>query len=410
MEAMDIKYKTAAFPNGGAAKKVKPAAVVAGAPPMYRECLKNHAASLGGHAVDGCGEFMASPAANPADPSSLKCAACGCHRNFHRRAVDGGSSPPAALPAPLALPAPVVPPPAGAVLHGHPPPPLQQRREDTPEDRLPAVVDGDEDDSTSDSDASEYDEERSVSPPPPQLLHHVPAPVAHQPPPPPAAAYYHPSGAPHMMLSLGSGAPGMAAAQRLPAGAQLASPASAPPGGGAPARKRFRTKFTAEQKQRMQELSERLGWRLQKRDEAIVDEWCRDIGVGKGVFKVWMHNNKHNFLGGHSARRSASASVSASAAPLLSPAGGSAPPPFHSPTGASAPPPFHSPTSGSAPPPFHPSAAASPPPPPVLSSSPPSGFININGNAAASCAPTAPAAGHQQENIINGASSSPPSA
>lgn len=24
---------------------------------IYRECLKNHAASLGGHAVDGCGEF-----------------------------------------------------------------------------------------------------------------------------------------------------------------------------------------------------------------------------------------------------------------------------------------------------------------------------------------------------------------
>nr|GMC67316.1 zinc-finger homeodomain protein 9-like [Ipomoea batatas] len=51
----------------------------------YRECLKNHAAALGGHAVDGCGEFMASPTANPADPTSLKCAACGCHRNFHRR-------------------------------------------------------------------------------------------------------------------------------------------------------------------------------------------------------------------------------------------------------------------------------------------------------------------------------------
>ncbi|KAF0900080.1 hypothetical protein E2562_026816 [Oryza meyeriana var. granulata] len=59
----------------------------------------------------------------------------------------------------------------------------------------------------------------------------------------------------------------------------------------------------------MQALSERLGWRLQKRDEAVVEECCREIGVGKGVFKVWMHNNKHNFLGGHSARRSASAST-----------------------------------------------------------------------------------------------------
>ncbi|CAN8239082.1 unnamed protein product [Cochlearia groenlandica] len=52
----------------------------------YKECLKNHAANLGGHALDGCGEFMPIPTtANPADTSSLLCAACGCHRNFHRR-------------------------------------------------------------------------------------------------------------------------------------------------------------------------------------------------------------------------------------------------------------------------------------------------------------------------------------
>ncbi|CAF2063577.1 zinc-finger homeodomain protein 11 [Brassica napus] len=51
----------------------------------YKECLKNHAANLGGHALDGCGEFMPTPTATPTDPSSLRCAACGCHRNFHRR-------------------------------------------------------------------------------------------------------------------------------------------------------------------------------------------------------------------------------------------------------------------------------------------------------------------------------------
>jgi ZF-HD class homeobox domain-containing protein len=384
MEAMDVKRKMAVFPNGGAVKKVKRAAVAPAMvrEPMYRECLKNHAASLGAHALDGCGEFMPSAAATAADPSSLKCAACGCHRNFHRRTVDGSPPPPISAPAQLAA--------LVGVLHGLP---SQQRRDETPEDRLPAVDDGD--DSDSDSDASEYDEERSVSPAPPQLHHHAPAPVAQKPPP------YYPSVAPQMLLSLGpEGAP----VQRLPAAHHhlMTSPASAPPapGGGAVPRKRFRTKFTAEQKQRMQELSERLGWRLQKRDEAIVDECCRDIGVGKGVFKVWMHNNKHNFLGGHSARRSASASV---AAALL-----------HAPIPA-----------GSAPPPFHPSAA-SPPPPPVLTSSPPpgaSGFININGAAAApapaghqenmnindaASAPTAPA-GHQENMNING-SSSPQSA
>ncbi|XWS14858.1 hypothetical protein CRYUN_Cryun35bG0044700 [Craigia yunnanensis] len=50
----------------------------------YKECLKNHAARLGGHALDGCGEFMPSPTSTPTDPASLKCAACGYHRNFHR--------------------------------------------------------------------------------------------------------------------------------------------------------------------------------------------------------------------------------------------------------------------------------------------------------------------------------------
>ncbi|XP_040383302.1 zinc-finger homeodomain protein 9-like [Oryza brachyantha] len=355
MEAMDVKYKPLVFPNGAIKKAVKPAAVAPavglGGETVYRECLKNHAASLGGHALDGCGEFMPSPAANAADPTSLKCAACGCHRNFHRRLPEG--SPPPPPPAPPALPA---PPMTASVLHGQP-----HRGEETPEVRLPPGVDGDESDS--DSDGSEYDDERSVSPPPP----HLPAPVAHQPP-----SSYYPS-APHMLLSLGSSgqmAPGQA--QRLP---PQVSPASAPPPGGMP-RKRFRTKFTAEQKQRMQELSERLGWRLQKRDEAIVDEWCRDIGVGKGVFKVWMHNNKHNYLGGHSARRSASSSAAAAAAAHLQ-------------------------APATAAPPFNPSTT--PPPPTTNHTSPPSHTTDFNINGTSSSAAAAPpaATGHPE----NGASS-----
>ncbi|KAL3537477.1 hypothetical protein ACH5RR_000843 [Cinchona calisaya] len=50
----------------------------------YKECLKNHAANIGLHALDGCAEYMPSPNANPTDPSSIKCDSCGCHRNFHR--------------------------------------------------------------------------------------------------------------------------------------------------------------------------------------------------------------------------------------------------------------------------------------------------------------------------------------
>ncbi|KAK8947673.1 Transcription factor HB29 [Platanthera guangdongensis] len=67
--------------SNGAVKRLHRPPPAAAEDVLYRECLKNHAASLGGHALDGCGEFMPSPAANTADPTSLKCAACGCHRN-----------------------------------------------------------------------------------------------------------------------------------------------------------------------------------------------------------------------------------------------------------------------------------------------------------------------------------------
>ncbi|EAZ44723.1 hypothetical protein OsJ_29354 [Oryza sativa Japonica Group] len=59
----------------------------------YGECRRNHAASTGGHAVDGCREFIAaedggggnSTSAVGVAAAALKCAACGCHRSFHRR-------------------------------------------------------------------------------------------------------------------------------------------------------------------------------------------------------------------------------------------------------------------------------------------------------------------------------------
>lgn len=51
----------------------------------YGECQKNHAAGIGGYAVDGCREFMAS--GEEETDGALTCAACGCHRSFHRRQV-----------------------------------------------------------------------------------------------------------------------------------------------------------------------------------------------------------------------------------------------------------------------------------------------------------------------------------
>lgn len=48
----------------------------------YTECRKNHAAHIGKFAVDGCCEFMA--AGEEGSAAALTCAACMCHRSFHK--------------------------------------------------------------------------------------------------------------------------------------------------------------------------------------------------------------------------------------------------------------------------------------------------------------------------------------
>ena len=45
----------------------------------------------------------------------------------------------------------------------------------------------------------------------------------------------------------------------------------------------------------MYQFAERVGWKMQKRDEELVMEFCNEVGVDKGVLKVWMHNNKNTF-------------------------------------------------------------------------------------------------------------------
>ncbi|TKY50261.1 Zinc-finger homeodomain protein 8 [Spatholobus suberectus] len=186
---------------------------------VYKECLKNHVASLGGHALDGCGEFMPSPAATADDPSSIKCAACGCHRNFHRREPEE----------------PLISPATHHVL--------------------------------------EYQPHHRHHPPPP---HRSPNSVS----PPPISSY--PS-APHMLLALSGGL-------------SVAPENTAAPAPAHHSRKRFRTKFTQEQKEKMHEFAERVGWKMQKRDDEMVMEFCNEVGIDRGVLKVWMHNNK-NTLG-----------------------------------------------------------------------------------------------------------------
>ncbi|KAL6870621.1 hypothetical protein ACP4OV_014469 [Aristida adscensionis] len=72
--------------NGTAARAAKDAG---GKVVHYRECQRNHAASIGGYAVDGCREFMASGADGTA--AAFVCAACSCHRSFHRREVEAAA-------------------------------------------------------------------------------------------------------------------------------------------------------------------------------------------------------------------------------------------------------------------------------------------------------------------------------
>jgi ZF-HD class homeobox domain-containing protein len=176
----------------------------------YKECMRNHAAAMGGQAFDGCGEFMAD------SPDSLKCAACGCHRSFHRRAA--------------------------APVFFRPPPP------------------------------------------PPSQHHHVAALQAFLPSapvPPPHLALPYPA-APWNVRA-GSETPPRPGDFGLPAG-------------GSSGRKRFRTKFTPEQKERMREFAEKQGWRINRNDDGALERFCHEIGVRRQVLKVWMHNHKNHHL------------------------------------------------------------------------------------------------------------------
>ncbi|TYG72785.1 hypothetical protein ES288_D04G048800v1 [Gossypium darwinii] len=59
--------------------------------------------------------------------------------------------------------------------------------------------------------------------------------------------------------------------------------------------KRFRTKFSQAQKEKMLSFAEKAGWRIQKLDENVVQQFCQEIGIKRRVLKVWMHNNKQSF-------------------------------------------------------------------------------------------------------------------
>ncbi|KAJ4826042.1 hypothetical protein Tsubulata_029787 [Turnera subulata] len=206
----------------------------------YRECLRNHAASVGGNVFDGCGEFM--PGGEEGSLEALKCAACDCHRNFHRKEVDGETqfSPGSrrgnaavihSLQLPPSLPSPTM-------MHHH----HHQRYSMGLHTTSPTTVNmvqpvttvafggsgGGTESSSEDLNPFHCNEEG------------VPLPPAY-------------------VLS----------------------------------KKRFRTKFTPEQKDKMMEFAEKVGWRINKQEEEEVDKFCAEVGVRRQVFKVWMHNNKN---------------------------------------------------------------------------------------------------------------------
>ncbi|WOG82542.1 hypothetical protein DCAR_0101707 [Daucus carota subsp. sativus] len=214
----------------------------------YKECLKNHAASMGGNATDGCGEFM--PSGEEGSIEAFTCSVCNCHRNFHRKEIEGGH-------------------------HNH------------------------------SSSCECYHHlnlgNRSSGIGRKLILgHHLPYPTS-------AAAALVPSrtAQPHQMImssynnimaSLPSESDEREDANNNnnhqngvgvgSAGIAMARPPHL-------LRKRFRTKFSQEQKEKMLNFAEKVGWKIQKQEEAVVQQFCQEVGVKRRVLKVWMHNNKH---------------------------------------------------------------------------------------------------------------------
>ncbi|KAH7865488.1 hypothetical protein Vadar_007307 [Vaccinium darrowii] len=184
----------------------------------YRECLKNHAAAMGGSAVDGCGEFM--PSGEEGTLEALICSACNCHRNFHRKEVEGSG-----------FHIPHLNRVGRKVIMGH---------------------------------------HKNILGP--KTLGYYPTAQAHQ-----VIMPYNVGSIPSESDEQEDGGGGFVA--RAPP--QLV-------------KKRFRTKFTTEQKEKMMEFAEKVGWKIQRQEENVVQQLCQEIGIKRRVLKVWMHNNKHN--------------------------------------------------------------------------------------------------------------------
>ncbi|CAL9055877.1 unnamed protein product, partial [Musa banksii] len=212
----------ASLPNSIQSAEVKTAVTTVDASVKYKECLRNHAAAIGGHVLDGCGEFM--PEGGPSTPEALKCAACGCHRSFHRKDGDTDVN-------------------ADNSYHHH----------HHGASHLPLLL------------------------PPPHPQSH---PYNQQKPFP----FGFPSSPPSRAVPLSSAVMAFGGNTCGSGGTTTESSSEERINAGAPTpaialRKRFRTKFTAEQKEKMLAFAERVGWRIQKQEEAVVEQFCAEVGV-----------------------------------------------------------------------------------------------------------------------------------
>ena len=189
----------------------------------YKECLKNHAAAIGGNATDGCGEFM--PNGEEGSIEGLKCSACNCHRNFHRKEIEC----------------------------------------DCPFDCYHSTVG-----------------RKLILGPHNYLLG---SPQGY-----PAAGTLISSRAEPpqpMIMSFKEGSIPSETDEKDDGGEAAGRPS-------AKVRKRFRTKFSQEQKEKLFNFAEKAGWGIQKLDESVVQQFCQEIGIKRRVLKVWMHNNKQS--------------------------------------------------------------------------------------------------------------------
>ncbi|KAL3843631.1 hypothetical protein ACJIZ3_001034 [Penstemon smallii] len=198
----------------------------------YRECLKNHAASMGGNAVDGCGEFM--PSGEEGTLEALNCSVCNCHRNFHRKEIEG--EPSSCFDHLNGYNSSRI---GTKVFVGHNGLGYQYHHRHHPSSR-PAAV------------------------PHPMIM----------------SSYNNNNNNNNNMGSLASESD-----EQEEGGVGVRPPQTV--------KKRFRTKFTQDQKEKMFNFAEKVGWKIQKQEEGVVQQLCQELGVKRRVLKVWMHNNKH---------------------------------------------------------------------------------------------------------------------